>query len=148
MLAEMTKSHLTVVCQHFTRLLGISYVEFRQMKKENIYTFFRLHDQMATKVVYAKNFNNSNYPLAQQSCRGDIGSVSYVHAYARIFTFCHRSSDLIYYPITIQLYTSVGYGNTSKRFAFQHDRVKVKVAVTIFRKKIVITLAPSFINRS
>ena len=66
--------------------------------------------------------------LFQRSCGGDIGSVPYV----RMFTFCHRSSDLIYYPISIQLHTSIGYDNTSNKFAFQRDRVKV--AVTIFRK--------------
>ena len=45
------------------------------------------------------------YPLAQQSCGGDIGSVPYVHMYVRkyvrMFTFCHRSSDLSYYPVSI-----------------------------------------------
>ena len=25
----------------------------------------------------------------------------YVHTYLRMFTFCHRASDLIYYPISI-----------------------------------------------
>ena len=39
------------------------------------------------------------YPLAQQSCGGDIGSVPYVCMwFVRMFT---RSSDLIYYPISI-----------------------------------------------
>ena len=102
------------------------------------------------------------YPLAQQSC-GDIGSVPYVcmcvrtyvcmrvrtylSTFVRMFTFFHRSSDLIYYPISILLHTSIGYDNTSNKFAFQRDRVKVKVAVTIFRKNLVITLAPLFIYR-
>ena len=45
---------------------------------------------------------------------------------------CHRSSALIYYPISMLLHTSIGYDYTSNKFAFQHDRVKV--AVTIFRK--------------
>ena len=47
---------------------------------------------------------------------------------------CHRSSAVINYPISIQLHTSIGYDYTSNKFAFQHDRVKVKVAVTVFRK--------------
>ena len=47
---------------------------------------------------------------------------------------CHRSSALIYYPISIELHTSIGYDYTANKFAFQHDRVKVKVAVTVFRK--------------
>ena len=47
---------------------------------------------------------------------------------------CHRSSALINYPISIYLHTSIGYDYTSNKFAFQHDRVKVKVAVTVFRK--------------
>ena len=47
---------------------------------------------------------------------------------------CHRSSALIYYPVSMLLHTSIGYDYTSNKFAFQHDRVKVKVAVTIFRK--------------
>ena len=29
---------------------------------------------------------------------------------------------------------SIGYDYTSNKFAFQHDGVKVKVAVTVFRK--------------
>ena len=45
------------------------------------------------------------YPLAQQSCGGDIGSAPYVcmcvRTYGRMFTFCHCSSELIYYPISI-----------------------------------------------
>ena len=45
------------------------------------------------------------YPLAQQSCGGDIGSVpyvcTYVRSFVRSFTFCHLSSDLIYYSISI-----------------------------------------------
>ena len=72
---------------------------------------------------------------------------TYVRSFVRMFTFCHRSSDLIYYPISIQLHTNIGYDNTSNKFAFQHDRVKVKVAVTTFRKNFVITLALLFINR-
>ena len=47
---------------------------------------------------------------------------------------CHRSSTLIYYPISILLHTSIGYDFTSNEFAFQHGSVKVKVAVTVFRK--------------
>ena len=47
---------------------------------------------------------------------------------------CHRSSALINYPISILLHTCIGYDYTSNKFAFQHDRVKVKVAVTVFRK--------------
>ena len=82
------------------------------------------------------------YPLAKQSCGGDIGSVLYVcmcvriyvRTFVRMYTFCHCSSDLIYYPISILLHTSIGYDNTSNKFAFQCDRIKVKVAVTIFRK--------------
>ena len=58
----------------------------------------------------------------------------YVCLFVRMFTFCHRSSDHIYYPISILLHTNIGYDNTSNKFAFQRDRVKVKVAVTIFRK--------------
>ena len=56
---------------------------------------------------------------------------TYVRSFVRMFT---RSKDLIYYPISIELHTSIGYDNTSNKFAFQRDRVKVKVAVTIFRK--------------
>ena len=44
-------------------------------------------------------------------------------------------------------FTQVLDDNTSKKFAFQRDRVKVKVAVTIFRKNFVITLAPLFFNQ-
>ena len=33
----------------------------------------------------------------------------YVHTYERMFTFCHRSSDLIYYPILIELHTIIEY---------------------------------------
>ena len=47
---------------------------------------------------------------------------------------CHRSSALIYYPISIQLHINIGYDSTSNKFAFQYDRVKVKIAVTVFRK--------------
>ena len=47
---------------------------------------------------------------------------------------CHRSSALINYPISIKLHTSIRYDYTSNKFAFQHDRVRVKVAVTVFRK--------------
>ena len=47
---------------------------------------------------------------------------------------CRRSSALIYYLISILLHTNIGYDYTSNKFAFQHDRVKVKVAVHIFRK--------------
>ena len=47
---------------------------------------------------------------------------------------CHRSSALINYPISILLHTSIGYDYTSNKFAFQHDRIKVKVAVSVFRK--------------
>ena len=46
----------------------------------------------------------------------------------------HRSSALIYYSISIKLHSSIEYDYTSNKFAFQHDRVKVKVAVTVFRK--------------
>ena len=62
--------------------------------------------------------------------------------YVRIMTFCHRSRDLIYYSISIQRHTSIGFDNTTNNFVFQHDRVKVKVAVTIFRK-----IAHLFIDR-
>ena len=58
----------------------------------------------------------------------------YVRTLVRMVTFCHRSSDLIYFPISISLHTSIGYDNTSNKFAFQRDRVKIRVAVTIFRK--------------
>ena len=51
--------------------------------------------------------------------------------YIWMFTFCHRSSDLICYPIFIELHTNIGYDNTSNKFAFQGDRVKV--AEVIFR---------------
>ena len=47
---------------------------------------------------------------------------------------CHRISALINYPISVILHTSIGYDYTSNKFAFQHDRVKVKFAVTVFRK--------------
>ena len=53
-----------------------------------------------------------------------------------MFTFCHRFSDLIYYPILIKRHVNIGYDITSNTFAFQRDRVKVKVAVTIFRKNL------------
>ena len=51
--------------------------------------------------------------------------------FVRMFTFCHHSSDLIYYPISILLHISIGYDNTSNNFAFQRDRVKVKITVII-----------------
>ena len=92
------------------------------------------------------------YPLAQQSCGGDIGSVhtyvrmiTFCHTFVRMFTFCHRSSNLIYYPISIYLHTSIWYDNTSNKLAFQHDRIKVKVAVTIFRKTS--ALVPLFMDQ-
>ena len=66
-------------------------------------------------------------------------SHTYMRTFVRMFTFCHHSSDLIYYPISIKLHTSIGYDNTSNKFAFQRDMVKVKVAVTIFRKKITLS---------
>ena len=47
---------------------------------------------------------------------------------------CHRSSALIYYSVSIELHTSIGYDYTSNKFTFQLDRVEVKVAVTLFRK--------------
>ena len=59
---------------------------------------------------------------------------TYVRSFVRMFSFCHRSSDLIYYPILIYLHTSIEYDNTSNKYAFQRDRVKVKVAVNFFRK--------------
>ena len=59
---------------------------------------------------------------------------TYVRSFFRMFTFCHRSIDFIYYPILIQLHTNIGYENTSNKFAFECDRIKVEVAVTIFRK--------------
>ena len=37
----------------------------------------------------------------------------------------HRSSALIYYPISIYFHTSIGYDNTANKFAFQFDRAKV-----------------------
>ena len=36
--------------------------------------------------------------------------------------------------LATSFHTSIGYDNTSNKVAFQRDRVKVKVAVTIFRK--------------
>ena len=34
------------------------------------------------------------------------------------------------------IHTSIGYDYTSNKFDFQHDRIKVKMAVTIFRKSL------------
>ena len=48
--------------------------------------------------------------------------------------FCYRSSDLIYYPILILLHFNIGFDNTLNKFAFQDERVKVKVAVAILIK--------------
>ena len=47
---------------------------------------------------------------------------------------CHPFCALIYHPISILLHTSIGYDYTSNKFAFHLDRVKVKAAVTLFRK--------------
>ena len=69
--------------------------------------------------------------------------------YARMFTFCHRSSPYIYYRILIhKLHTNVGYDNISSKFDFQGPSLKVKVTVAIFRKQknFVISLVPIFIN--
>ena len=57
---------------------------------------------------------------------------------------CHRSSALINYKISIQLHTSIGYDYTSNKFAFQHDRVNAKVAVTVFRKNFAIESLSGF----
>ena len=59
---------------------------------------------------------------------------SYVRTFVHMFTFYHRSSDLNYHPVSILLHTNIGFDNTLEKFAFQHDRVKIKVAVTFFRK--------------
>ena len=52
----------------------------------------------------------------------------------------HHSIALIYYPISVLLYSNIRYDNTWNKFAFQCDRVKVKVAATIFRDNFVTTL--------
>ena len=84
-----------------------------------------------------------HYPLAQQSCGGDIGSVPYVcmciRTYLRTFVrSCVHLLSSLQRPHLLsnldKLHTDIGYDNTSNKFAFQRDRVKVKVAVTIFRK--------------
>ena len=46
-----------------------------------------------------------------------------------------------------ELVVGIGYDNTSNKVEFQFDRVKVKAAVTIFRKNFVITLAPLFLDQ-
>ena len=64
-----------------------------------------VHDHMTHVVkidILTGHKEKGNYPLAQQSCGEDIGSVPYVCEYVRTFVcmFTH-SSDLIYYPISI-----------------------------------------------
>ena len=39
------------------------------------------------------------------------------------------------------------YDKALNKFGFQHDRVKVKVAVTIFKNNFVIALVPLFLDR-
>ena len=41
----------------------------------------------SSESVRPQHSSVSNYPLAQQSCGGDIGSVPYVRMYVRMFTF-------------------------------------------------------------
>ena len=48
---------------------------------------------------------------------------------------CHHYSAFIYIPNLKKHHASIGYDNTSSKFAFQNDRVEVKVAVVMFRKK-------------
>ena len=62
----------------------------------------RQESKMAAVIKNSKNkkINFSriiryHYPLAQQVL-GGIGSVPYVRTFVRMFTFCHRSSDLNY----------------------------------------------------
>ena len=55
-----------------------------------------------------------------------ICTFMYVSTHVRMYTFCHHSSDLIYYPISVYFHTSIGYDNTLNTFAFQRDRVEVK----------------------
>ena len=61
----------------------------------------------------------------------------YVCMYVCMFTFCHSSSDLIYYPFLIELHTGIGIDKTANKFAFDGNRIKVKVAVAIFTKNAV-----------
>ena len=64
-----------------------------------------------------------------------LSSLVYVCMYDRMFNVCHHSSNLIYLPILMQLYTSIGYNITTKEFAFQGDRAMVKVTnYAYFRK--------------
>ena len=61
----------------------------------------------------------------------------YVRMYVRlyvssIFPLCYHCSDLIYHPILTQLHTSIDYDNTSNKFAFQGDSVKVKVKEKLY----------------
>ena len=49
--------------------------------------------------------------------------------YVRMFTFYHRSSDLI-----IQFWYTRKYDNTLNKFKFEHSRAKVKVTVAFLDK--------------
>ena len=48
---------------------------------------------------------------------------------------CHRSNVSVYQWILILFHTSVEYGNILSKFNCQAPGLKVKVTVTIFRKK-------------
>ena len=53
----------------------------------------------------------------------------------------------MYQPILIKLHTNVEYDNILNKFEFERSRAKVKVTVAIFRKNIVITLVPIFLDQ-
>ena len=60
---------------------------------------------------------------------------------------CHHSSAFIYRPILILCHLNVLYDNNLDKLEFERSRAKVKVTVTIFRKKnIVISFAPSVMD--
>ena len=66
---------------------------------------------------------------------GDAGSVPYVRAYIRTYVCTYVCSPFVIALATSFIHISIGYDNISNIFAYQGDRVKVKVAVTIFRDK-------------
>ena len=60
-----------------------------------------------------------------------------VHTYVRSFVcspFVIALATSFIIQFRYNFTQSFGYDYTSNKFAFQHDRVKVKVAVTVFRK--------------
>ena len=59
----------------------------------------------------------------------------------------HRSSAFIYELVLIELHRNVKYDNIFHKLEFGVSWTKIKIKVAIFRKKKVIALATSFMNR-